>query len=99
MAAIGPFKDIYRKPNATMYDYYVKHYNDGINFTKANSFYCGDSAGRKWTPWVEKDCYDHDIWFGKALEVKFYTPELYFLGIDDRYALVKDNKATFKQKK
>ena len=47
MAAIGPFKDIYRKPNATMYDYYVKHYNDGINFTKANSFYCGDSAGRK----------------------------------------------------
>ena len=63
--------NIYRKPNIGMIDYLIKKTNILINFNK--SYYIGDMAGRK------KDKYDTDLKFAKKLNVKFFTPEQYFL--------------------
>lgn len=63
--------NIYRKPNIGMIDYLIKKTNILINFNK--SYYIGDMAGRK------KDKYNTDIKFAKNLNVKFFTPEQFFL--------------------
>lgn len=47
----------------------------------ANSFYCGDAAGRNPPKGKgKKDFTDTDYKFALNLELKFYTPEMYFLG-------------------
>lgn len=46
LAAMGPGKDSFRKPNRTMYDYLEKNLNGGVKFTKKQSFFCGVHAGR-----------------------------------------------------
>ena len=63
--------DIFRKPRIGMYEYIEKKIN--IQFDKKKSFYVGDMAGRK------NDKTDSDRKFSLNLDIKFYTPEEYFL--------------------
>jgi bifunctional polynucleotide phosphatase/kinase len=65
--------DIYRKPRIGMYEYVENRI--GIKFNK-KSFFVGDMAGR------EKDKNDSDRKFALNLQIKFYTPEEYFLDIE-----------------
>ena len=44
----------------------------------------GDAAGRKEVNGLKRDFSADDIYFAKALGVRFFTPELYFLGADPR---------------
>ena len=46
------------------------------------SFYCGDAAGRRkdWMDKKKKDFSCSDRLFAMNLDLKFYTPEEYFLG-------------------
>lgn len=84
MAAVGRTNDAYRKPSLLMFDYVEKHLNGGKKFTRAASIYCGDAAGRKEANGLKRDFSADDILFARALGAKFYTPELFFLGKDDR---------------
>jgi bifunctional polynucleotide phosphatase/kinase len=84
LAALGPGTDKYRKPSGAMFDYLEKHLNGGKKFTKKYSFFCGVHAGRFEQGKLAKDCYDIDINFAKTIDLKFYTPDLYFDGKDDR---------------
>lgn len=47
-----------------------------------NSFYCGDAAGRvaNWAPGKKKDHSMADKLLAENLNLKFYTPEQFFLG-------------------
>lgn len=63
--------DIFRKPRIGMYEYIEKKIY--IQFDKKKSFYVGDMAGRK------NDKTDSDRKFSLNLDIKFYTPEEYFL--------------------
>lgn len=69
--------DIYRKPRIGMIDYLLKKTNIFIDLNK--SYYIGDMAGR------EKDKYDTDLKFAKNLDVKFFTPEQFFLNDNSQY--------------
>jgi DNA 3'-phosphatase len=89
MAALGPGSDKNRKPDVGMYEYLEKNLNGGKRFTKLESFICGVHAGRSELNGAPKDCYDIDINFAKALDLKFYTPELYFFGKDERLETIK----------
>ncbi len=68
--------DIYRKPRIGMFDYLKSANGLGLKIGKSNSFYVGDMAGRK------TDKYDTDLKFALNLDVKFLTPEEYFLNKD-----------------
>lgn len=48
----------------------------------ANSFYCGDAAGRvaNWAPGKKKDHSMADTLMAENLGLRFYTPEQFFLG-------------------
>lgn len=46
----------------------------------ANSFYCGDAAGRKATAGRKKDFTDSDLKFALNVGIEFKTPENLFLG-------------------
>jgi len=63
--------DLYRKPRIGMYEFLENQLE--ITFDKKKSFYVGDMAGR------EKDKLDTDRKFAINLDIKFYTPEEYFL--------------------
>ena len=65
--------DIFRKPKTTIIDKYLK------NINKKKSFYCGDGAGRERTKNYKRDFSDTDYKFAYNLEIKFYSPEEFFL--------------------
>ena len=48
------------------------------NIDKNLSFYCGDAAGRKQKPF--NDFSNDDLLFSINLGLKFFTPEMLFLG-------------------
>ncbi len=54
-----------------MFDYLKNEL--GIKINKQDSFYVGDMTGRK------NDKYDTDLKFALNLQIKFMTPEEYFL--------------------
>jgi len=82
--------NIYRKPFPTFFLEIIPDH-DQIDFE--NSFFCGDSAGRK------NDYRDTDYKFALNCGLKFLTPELFFEGKQSRipkieYPNVKDIKNT-----
>eukprot|EP01083_Nonionella_stella_P202290 739137_1 len=76
-------KDHWRKPNTSMWDYFVAHYNNDVAIDCNGSFYCGDAAGRP-KAWKNKktkndfSCADRK--FGHNIGIPFHTPDAYFLG-------------------
>lgn len=73
-------RDIYRKPLPGMWNSLLKLTDEEINMDK--SFFVGDAAGRKknWAPHKAKDHSVADRLFTFNINLKFYTPEEYFLG-------------------
>ena len=70
----------YRKPDTGLWQLLLKEILEieGCKIDKESSFYCGDAAGRKQKPFNDHSNDDH--FFSVNLQVKFYTPEMYFLG-------------------
>ena len=84
LAAIGKNNDVYRKPSLKMFQYFESKLNGGVNVNREESLYCGDAAGRKESANLQRDFSADDLLFGRALGVKFYTPEQFFYGSDSR---------------
>lgn len=63
--------DIFRKPRTAIIDQF-------INIDNANSFYCGDAAGRNKTSKLPKDFSDTDYKFSQNINIDFKTPEELF---------------------
>ena len=78
----------YRKPRPGIWEWLETSGNSGVRVDRAESFYCGDAAGREvgWSAGKKKDFSCSDRLFADNIWVKFYTPEEFFLG----------NKATSK---
>ena len=79
LAATGNAKDINRKPNATMWNYFCKSLNEELEIDKSKSFYCGDAAGRPATATRQKDHSADDYVFAANIGLHFHTPESLFL--------------------
>eukprot|EP01097_Dermamoeba_algensis_P011417 TRINITY_DN884_c0_g1_i2.p1 TRINITY_DN884_c0_g1~~TRINITY_DN884_c0_g1_i2.p1 ORF type:complete len:291 (+),score=75.39 TRINITY_DN884_c0_g1_i2:98-970(+) len=80
-ALIATATDGNRKPHPTMWKFFIKNLNGGVEPDMSESFYCGDAAGRKegWAPGRKKDFSSGDRAFALNCGLKFYTPEEYFL--------------------
>ncbi|GAB1597666.1 uncharacterized protein F21D5.5-like [Argonauta hians] len=72
---------VFRKPVNGMWMYLQDKENDNIPINNMKSFYVGDAAGRpeKWKKGAKKDFSCSDRLFAININVKFYTPEEYFL--------------------
>jgi bifunctional polynucleotide phosphatase/kinase len=75
-------KDQWRKPNTSMWDLFVSKHNAGVAVDFAQSFYCGDAAGRVagWKPGAKKDFSCSDRKFAHNNGLVFKMPEELFLG-------------------
>lgn len=74
-------KGFYRKPAPGMWNALVEQKNDGIPVDTAESFFCGDAAGREanWAPKKKKDFSSSDRLLAINLGLNFFTPEEHFL--------------------
>lgn len=72
----------YRKPARGMWDRFVEDCK-GVMVDKEMAFYVGDAAGRGKAPGRKKDYSDSDRKFAINAGVRFYTPEMFFDGIDE----------------
>ncbi len=94
IAAIN--KDLFRKPNKSMWKYLFKGYQ--INMEE--SFYVGDAAGRlkDYKKGAKKDFSCSDRKFAMNLKLDFFTPEEFFLNEErtDKYQLNSFDPLTFK---
>ncbi|KAJ0176659.1 hypothetical protein K1T71_007838 [Dendrolimus kikuchii] len=81
-AYIATGKGIYRKPAIGMWKVLSEQNNDSIEINMNESFYCGDAAGRvaNWAPGKKKDHSMADKLMAENLNMKFLTPEQFFLG-------------------
>ena len=68
--------DKYRKPSLGMVNHVESTY---FKINRAESFYCGDAAGRPATETRKKDFSADDLKFAWNQGVKFETPESLFL--------------------
>ncbi|KIL68653.1 hypothetical protein M378DRAFT_158497 [Amanita muscaria Koide BX008] len=74
-------KDWYRKPMPGMWYELERIFRaDGIEIDKTASFFVGDAAGRQFTK-KKADFASTDRKWALNIDVKFYTPEEYFLGL------------------
>ncbi len=69
---------IFRKPRTGVWEYLAKYQNGNVDIDMANSFYCGDAAGRKRLN-GKKDFSCSDRLFAINLGLRFFTPEERFL--------------------
>jgi bifunctional polynucleotide phosphatase/kinase len=72
--------DQFRKPAIGSWEHIRNKLFKGCTIDMANSFYCGDAAGRPKTATRSKDFSDSDIKFALNVGLKFHTPEELFLG-------------------
>ncbi|KAF6764952.1 polynucleotide kinase 3'-phosphatase [Ephemerocybe angulata] len=74
-------KDEFRKPMPGMYYELEKIFaKDGVQIDKGQSFFVGDAAGRIYSK-TKKDFASTDRKWALNVELKFLTPEEYFLGL------------------
>ncbi|XP_054664479.1 bifunctional polynucleotide phosphatase/kinase isoform X1 [Grus americana] len=81
LVATGP--GIYRKPVLGMWDHLCEKANGDVTVSVAKSLYVGDAAGRppNWAPGrKKKDFSCSDRLFALNAELRFQTPEEFFLG-------------------
>lgn len=72
---------LFRKPLTGMWDRLGEHENGNVVVDRSNSFYVGDAAGRvENAKRKQKDHSCADRLFAANLNLKFYTPEEFFLG-------------------
>ncbi|CAF0732418.1 unnamed protein product [Brachionus calyciflorus] len=71
----------FRKPATEMWNFFEKNCNSSVKINMSESFYCGDAAGRpkNWAPGKSKDFSCGDRMFAANINLKFYTPEEFFL--------------------
>ena len=74
---ISTQKNIYRKPNLGMLNFFIEKTNIKLDYK--NSFYVGDAAGRLKTKTNKKDFSCSDRMFALNANLKFYTPEEFFI--------------------
>ena len=82
--------DKYRKPNTGMWDELFILGITNIDYLK--SFYVGDAAGRIYESSKKNDFASSDRYFAENIGIKFYTPEIYFLGEEtEKYHYLEPN--------
>jgi bifunctional polynucleotide phosphatase/kinase len=71
----------YRKPSPEMWNFFKENCNKSVKVNMDESFYIGDAAGRKanWAPGRKKDFSCADRMFAANANLKFQTPEEYFM--------------------
>ncbi|TEB36065.1 PNK3P-domain-containing protein [Coprinellus micaceus] len=75
-------KDEFRKPMPGMWCALEKIFEqDGVTIDKEQSYYVGDAAGRVYSK-TKKDFASTDRKWALNLDLKFFTPEEYFLGLN-----------------
>lgn len=93
-------KDNFRKPCKGMWNRFLEKYNN-TDIDYDNSFYCGDAAGRPegWKYNVKKDFSDSDRKFALNCNLKFYTPDEYFMNEKPAIFKLVSDPNTLKDKK
>lgn len=93
---ISTQKNIFRKPNLGMLDFFIERINIKLDYK--NSFYVGDAAGRLKTKENKKDFSCSDRMFALNSNLQFYTPEEFFIEDykDDRkYVCINKSETLF----
>ena len=70
---VATSNDKYRKPHTGMWNFIQDYCSFQLDF--ANSFYCGDAAGRTKPEWPKKDFSDSDLLFAYNVGIRFLLPE------------------------
>ena len=81
----------YRKPKTGMWDLLHKEIFSSHKIDVDQSFYCGDAAGRKGNGF--NDFSSDDLIFSMNIDIKFYTPEMFFKGHDINYKVLNKSNA------
>jgi bifunctional polynucleotide phosphatase/kinase len=76
-------KDQFRKPSVRMWEVCVKHLGGEDMVDLENSYYVGDAAGRLGAAGRPRDFSDSDRKFALNIGVRFFTPEMYFDGLQE----------------
>jgi bifunctional polynucleotide phosphatase/kinase len=92
---VATTNDAFRKPNADMWDLFVKeHCDDAGGVALAECTFVGDAAGRK-AGWHascnKKDFSNSDRKFAQNIGVAFRTPESFFLGLEEATEWIEDD--------
>jgi len=93
-------KDKFRKPCKGMWNKYLEQFNK-VDIDYENSFFCGDAAGRPegWKSNAKKDFSDNDRKFAMNCNLKFYTPDEYFMNEKPATFKLSSDPNTLKDKK
>lgn len=79
-------KDYYRKPCPGMLELFIKNFNQNQELNLDECIYVGDAAGRKKSKTYKRnDFSDSDYKFALNCQIKFFTPEEFFLNEKSEY--------------
>lgn len=92
--------DMYRKPNIKLWSVMLNDLADHFRkkiIISSKTFFCGDAAGRDYRGYFKQFCHqntkkdfsDVDIKFALNIHINFFTPEKFFMDINDTPKLLK----------